>query len=109
ARATDTGIFMSELLAGRAGERVYRPSWSRWYKLEETAGRTAVRNLCKSRLRTASGPEGSSAKQILYCAAGPPDRGRVRCFPHRPLDGPRSPFPHGLSSPCPQVATSAVR
>src|SRR5712671_4017754 len=31
---------------------------------------TAVRNLCNFSLRTASGPEGSSAKQILTCAAG---------------------------------------
>ena len=31
---------------------------------------TAVRNLCNLSLRTASGPEGSSAKQILTCAAG---------------------------------------
>lgn len=34
------------------------------------AGRTAARNLCNLSLRTASGPEGSSAKQILTCAAG---------------------------------------
>ena len=40
--------------------------------------RTAVRNLCNFSLRTASGPEGSSAKQILTCAAGPPGRGGVR-------------------------------
>jgi len=32
--------------------------------------RTAVRNLCNFSLRTASGPEGSSAKQSLTCAAG---------------------------------------
>ena len=30
-------------------------------------GRTAARTLCNSSLRTASGPEGSSAKQILWC------------------------------------------
>ena len=41
------------------------------------AGCTAVRNLCNFSLRTASGPEGSSAKQILTCAAGPPGRGSV--------------------------------
>jgi hypothetical protein len=39
---------------------------------------TAVRNLCNSSLRTASGPEGSSAKRILECAAGTPDCGAVR-------------------------------
>ncbi len=33
-------------------------------------GCTAVRNLCNFSLRTASGPEGSSAHQILTCAAG---------------------------------------
>jgi len=38
----------------------------------------AVRNLCNFSLRTASGPEGSSAKQILECAAGIPDCGPVR-------------------------------
>jgi hypothetical protein len=42
------------------------------------AGRTAARTLCNLSLRTASGPEGSSAKQILTCAAGSPGRGRVR-------------------------------
>src|SRR5438552_2108561 len=40
--------------------------------------RTAVRTLCKFSRRTASGPEGSSAKSILCCAAGPPGRGRTR-------------------------------
>jgi DNA polymerase III subunit gamma/tau len=35
------------------------------------AGRAAARNLCNLSLRTASGPEGSSAKQSLTCAAGP--------------------------------------
>ena len=40
-----------------------------------TAGRTAARTLCNLSLRTASGPEGSSAKQILTCAAGSPGRG----------------------------------
>ena len=34
-------------------------------------GRTAARTLCNPSLRTASGPEGSSAKQCLSCAAGP--------------------------------------
>ena len=34
------------------------------------AGRTAIRTLCNLSLRTASGPEGSSAKQTLRCAAG---------------------------------------
>ena len=42
------------------------------------AGRTAARTLCNLSLRTASGPEGSSAKQILTCAAGSPGRGGVR-------------------------------
>ncbi len=42
------------------------------------ACRTAARNLCNFSLRTASGPEGSSAKQILTCAAGPPGRGGSR-------------------------------
>ena len=42
------------------------------------AGRTAARSLCNLSLRTASGPEGSSAKQILTCAAGHPGRGGVR-------------------------------
>src|SRR5690606_37350647 len=37
--------------------------------------RTAVRTLCKFSRRTASGPEGSSAKSTLCCAAGPPGRG----------------------------------
>ena len=41
------------------------------------AGRTAARSLCNLSLRTASGPEGSSAKQILTCAAGYPGRGRT--------------------------------
>ncbi len=41
------------------------------------AGRTAARSLCNLSLRTASGPEGSSAKQILTCAAGSPGRGRT--------------------------------
>jgi len=41
------------------------------------AGRTAARTLCNLSLRTASGPEGSSAKQILTCAAGSPGRGRA--------------------------------
>src|SRR5260221_2806911 len=39
------------------------------------ASRTAARSLCNVSLRTASGPEGSSAKQILTCAAGSPGRG----------------------------------
>ena len=42
------------------------------------AGRTAARSLCNLSLRTASGPEGSSAKQILTCAAGSPGRGGAR-------------------------------
>src|SRR4026208_2483170 len=42
------------------------------------ASRTAARSLCNLSLRTASGPEGSSAKQILTCAAGSPGRGRTR-------------------------------
>ena len=42
------------------------------------AGRTAARSLCNLSLRTASGPEGSSAKQTLQCAAGIPDRGGFR-------------------------------
>ncbi len=42
------------------------------------AGRTAARTLCNLSLRTASGPEGSSAKQILTCAAGSPGRGGTR-------------------------------
>ena len=40
--------------------------------------RTAARSLCNLSLRTASGPEGSSAKQILTCAAGSPGRGGTR-------------------------------
>src|SRR4051812_45200282 len=39
---------------------------------------TAARSLCNFSLRTASGPEGSSAKQILTCAAGSPGRGGNR-------------------------------
>src|SRR4051812_312116 len=39
---------------------------------------TAARSLCNLSLRTASGPEGSSAKQILTCAAGYPGRGGAR-------------------------------
>src|SRR5712671_3722105 len=46
---------------------------------------TAVRNLCNFRLRTASGPEGSSAKQILTCAAGTPDRGGIRNTSSQPM------------------------
>src|SRR5687767_1085163 len=42
------------------------------------ASRTAARSLCNLSLRTASGPEGSSAKQILTCAAGSPGRGGTR-------------------------------
>ena len=42
------------------------------------ASRTAARSLCNFSLRTASGPEGSSAKQILTCAAGSPGRGGTR-------------------------------
>jgi len=42
------------------------------------AGRTAARTLCNFSLRTASGPEGSSAKQTLRCAAGAPGRGGLR-------------------------------
>jgi hypothetical protein len=42
---------------------------------------TAARNLCNLSLRTASGPEGSSAKQILRCAAGLPGRGGERLAP----------------------------
>ncbi len=38
-------------------------------------GCIAARNLCNLSLRTASGPEGSSAKQSLTCAAGLPGRG----------------------------------
>ena len=41
------------------------------------ASRTAARSLCNLSLRTASGPEGSSAKQILTCAAGSPGRGET--------------------------------
>jgi DNA polymerase III subunit gamma/tau len=46
------------------------------------AGRIAVRNLCNPSLRTASGPEGSSAKWFLGCAAGPPGRGGTRALSH---------------------------
>src|SRR4051812_16391570 len=42
------------------------------------AGRAAARAPCNLSLRTASGPEGSSAKQILTCAAGSPGRGTFR-------------------------------
>ena len=59
---------------------------------------TAVRTLCKFSRRTASGPEGSSAKSILCCAAGPPGRGRRRCDP--------SHVPHRSR---PQMASAAVR
>src|SRR6185503_7164236 len=45
------------------------------------ARRTAARTLCKISLRTASGPEGSSAKQSLSCAAGHPGRGPAREIP----------------------------
>ena len=59
---------------------------------ERFADCTAVRNLCNFSLRTASGPEGSSAKQILTCAAGPPGRGSVRKRDsHRALSAPISP------------------
>src|SRR5687767_3412143 len=37
---------------------------------DRPARRTAARTLCNFSLRTASGPEGSSAKQSLTCAAG---------------------------------------
>ncbi len=57
------------------------------------SGRTAARTLCNASLRTASGPEGSSAKQILPCAAGHPGRGRAALgrrvdtrSPDRPID-----------------------
>src|SRR5687767_6388111 len=46
------------------------------------AGRTAIRTLCNLSLRTASGPEGSSAKQSLKCAAG---ASGSRWDPVRPL------------------------
>src|SRR5712691_1573333 len=49
------------------------------------AGRTAARTLCNFSLRTASGPEGSSAKQTLRCAAGAPGRGTARHFSSFPL------------------------
>jgi DNA polymerase-3 subunit gamma/tau len=50
--------------------------------------RTAARNLCNLSLRTASGPEGSSAKQSLTCAAGLPGRGGAH--PHGAFE--RLPF-----------------
>src|SRR4030095_92419 len=48
------------------------------------AGGTAARTLCNFSLRTASGPEGSSAKQTLRCAAGAPGRGGGRQNSQRP-------------------------
>src|SRR5439155_463038 len=65
------------------------------------AGRAAARTLCNSRLRTASGPEGSSAKQTLRCAAGAPGRGGARPS-HFQLS-------NGLSSSRAQMAASALR
>ncbi len=44
-------------------------------RVRPRVSRTAARTLCNSSLRTASGPEGSSAKQTLRCAAGAPGRG----------------------------------
>jgi hypothetical protein len=64
-------------------------------------GRTAVRTLCNASLRTASGPEGSSAKQILPCAAGRPDRGSVhtRFPPGQPhIDERAQAAPHPIAS-----------
>jgi len=46
------------------------------------AGRTAIRTLCNLSLRTASGPEGSSAKQTLRCAAGDSGSRWVPPVPH---------------------------
>ena len=75
------------------------------------ARRAAARNLCNFSLRTASGPEGSSAKQILTCAAGPPGRGGSRR--RRPAT-PSTTAPHTshrvyLSGHRPQVASAALR
>ena len=43
------------------------PLSARAVRAVEAAGRTAARNLCDVSLRTASGPEGSSAQQLLGC------------------------------------------
>src|SRR5512142_1413347 len=69
------------------------------------ASRTAVRTLCNPRLRTASGPEGSSAKQSLGCAAGHPDRGGTR----RPRRNPVGPAFNVLPGPRTQVAAAPFR
>ena len=68
-----------------------------------SAGRTAARNLCNISLRTASGPEGSSAKQTLTCAAGPPGRGGARGQPSRSAS---SHLRHP-SHPCPTRSSPA--
>ena len=77
-------------------------------------GRIAARTLCNFSLRTASGPEGSSAKQTLRCAAGAPGRGGA----HQHLsDFPLTFHFHFNVCTCsmvlpgsrPQVASAAVR
>src|SRR5947208_10321764 len=65
----------------------------------------AVRNLCNFRLRTASGPEGSSAKQILTCAAGTPDRGGAR----NPKSDIRNPKSNELPGHRAEMAAAEVR
>jgi hypothetical protein len=69
---------------------------------QRLSGRAAARTLCNLSLRTASGPEGSSAKQSLTCAAG---SSGSRWGPH---------FTHTifrvqLQGSRPQVAPAAVR
>jgi hypothetical protein len=69
-------------------------------RLEHQADRTAARSLCNLSLRTASGPEGSSAKQILTCAAGSPGRGGARrSQPSLPLHGDSPPRIHSRTHP----------
>ena len=80
------------------------------------AGHTAARSLCNLSLRTASGPEGSSAKQILTCAAGHPGRGGVRSGASPPSYANQHANIHTRNSACaqlpgsrPQVASAALR
>ena len=65
-----------------------RPAPSRVHSYgSRLARRTAARNLCNFSLRTASGPEGSSAKQTLTCAAGPSgSRWVARAQTRHPID-----------------------
>ena len=55
---------------GAGGTLDLPPADRGWRPPSRMAGRSAARTLCNLSLRTASGPEGSSAKQLLRCAAG---------------------------------------